>query len=168
MRCSDFLQVYSDYRDGLIGDPDLKLQVGDHLAVCRRCMDYDAYISRGVMLLKATAAGEPTVGFQRRLERRLSEEGTANESSPRVRKIHAGIVTVLMMAAGIALAVKIDPAPDAQLPSPDEVGVAAPPFVAGASGGAVDLTDWSVPAFSREVAEPRPQVSFATWVSLGH
>ena len=167
MRCSDFLQVYSDYRDGLMGDPDLKLQVGDHLATCRRCMDYDAYISRGVMLLKATAAGEPTGGFKRRLEQRLSEECAASKSGSGVRKIHAGIMTVLMMAAGIAMAARTDPAPDAQIPSPREVSVSAPPFVARASDGAVDLTDWSVPAFSREVAQPQPQVSFATWVSLG-
>ena len=72
MRCSEFLEIYSDYRDGLIADPDLARSVQRHLRHCTRCMDYDALVSRGVMALRATGEIRPNPLFVRRLERRVA------------------------------------------------------------------------------------------------
>jgi hypothetical protein len=170
MRCSDFLQFYSNYRDGLIEDPRLEGDIRQHLAGCNRCMDYDASIARGVMLLKATSDIGPSLGFTRRLESRLSQGDGESEHSDVARSVHAAIMVVLMLAAAIALAVAIGSNPDeARSQTGLASATAAPPFVStSASGGRlVDLTDLSVPAFGTEVAgRSQSQVSFATWVSL--
>lgn len=170
MRCSDFLQFYSDYRDGLIEDPRLEDDIRQHLAACTRCMDYDATVARGVMLLKATSDIGPSMGFTRRLESRLSQADSEPESGANARSFHAGIMVSLMMAAAIALALGIGSNPDQARSQVGLVGAtAAPPFVStpASTGGLVDLTDLGVPAFGTEVTwRSRSQVSFTTWVSL--
>jgi len=170
MRCSDFLQLYSDYRDGLIEDPRLDGDIRQHLAGCTRCMDYDVSIARGVMLLKATSDIGPSLSFTRRLESRLSQADRESERGVNARSFHAGIMVALMTAAAIALAVGIGSNPDEARSQVGLTGTtAAEPFVStSASGGRlVDLTDLSVPAFGIEVTgRSQSQVSFTTWVSL--
>jgi len=171
MRCSDFLQIYSDYRDGLIEDPRLDGDIRQHLAWCNRCMDYDASIARGVMLLKATSDIGPSLSFTRRLESRLSQADSGSERGVTARSFHAGIMVALMTAAAIALAVGIGSNPGEARSQAGIEGAtaAAPPFVStSASGvGLVDLSDRGVPAFGAEVTgKYQSQVSFATWVSL--
>jgi hypothetical protein len=170
MRCSNFLQLYSDYRDGLIEDPRLEGDVRQHLTECSRCMDYDASIARGVMLLKATSDIGPSLRFTRRLKSRLSQDDGESEVGENARSVHAGIMVVLMMAAAIALAVGIRSDP---VDERTQAGVArATPVPAtmsnsGSGGGLLDLTGLSVPAFGTEVtASPISQLSFTTWVSL--
>ncbi|UCG88641.1 MAG: zf-HC2 domain-containing protein [Gemmatimonadota bacterium] len=190
MRCAEFLQLYSEYRDGAICDPALEREIGIHLADCRKCMDYDAYISRGVMLLRATSDIAPSLRFTRRLERRLRDEVKSAQRGIRWPRIGAGVMAVLVAAAVITalsgrsstsrqrpVGSPVEPAAARMevaatsmrsLPAPRVARQAAgPPFVAATTAaGTVDLTDRSVPAFSRDVAAHRPQVSFAAWVSL--
>ena len=171
MRCSDFLQLYSDYRDGLIEDPRLEGDIRQHLMACNRCMDYDASIARGVMLLKATSDIGPSLSFARRLASRLSQADSESERGVKARSFHAGIMVALMTAAAIALAVGIGSNPDeARSPVGLAGATATPPFVSTpASGdGLVDLTDLSVlPALGTEATgRSQSQVSFTSWVSL--
>jgi hypothetical protein len=198
MLCGDFLRFYSEYRDGLIWDPALQREIRDHLTSCRRCMNYDAYVSRGVMLLRATSDIGPSARFARRLERRLRAEGHAARLHARAREARNGMRAVLMTAAALTLVVGVtaitrdrSPTPRAATPTagqplPATTSVAsqptlqrptvarnashqtmAPPFVPIDSGSiAVNLTDQSVPAFTRKAAAPESQVSFATWVSV--
>jgi hypothetical protein len=170
MRCSDFLRLYSDYRDGLIEDPRREHEISQHLTGCRRCMDYDASISRGVMLLRATSDIGPSLSFSRRLESRLSQVDGDVKHHDRARSVHAGIMLVLMMAAAVALAVGIGSDP---VEAPSQAGlaiVASDPAVVSSpasAGASVDLTDMSVPAFGTEITgRSRSQLSFATWVTL--
>lgn len=107
MLCSDFLRFYSEYRDGLIWDPALQREIRDHLASCRRCMNYDAYVSRGVMLLRATSDIGPSARFARRLERQLRNEGRAAQFHARAREARTGMRAVLMTAAVLTLVVGV-------------------------------------------------------------
>ena len=171
MRCSDFLRLYSDYRDGEITDPRLESDIGHHLTECGRCMDYDATIARGVMLLRATSDVPPSPGFTHRLERRLSQSNPKAEHIGSTRSVHAGIMVALMMAAAIAVVVGIG-SDAAELGPQQEIVTATVPITPPVSntrsgGGMVDLTGLSVPAFGTEVGSAtRSQLSFTTWVSL--
>lgn len=169
MRCSDFLEFYSDYRDGLITDPLEAQQIQQHLRRCSRCMDYDALVSRGVMALRAASDINPSFPALRRLENRLAAVSATGEATEPVRVAPAGIMAVLMLAASSALLFwasgeRTEPAAVA------ETAPAPPPSVAQAPKvSSDDFTELSVPAFGQQ----RPtanygQVSFATWVTLSH
>ncbi|UCD24097.1 MAG: zf-HC2 domain-containing protein [Gemmatimonadota bacterium] len=170
MRCSDLLRLYSDYRDGFVDDPRREQEIRQHLAGCRRCMNYDASISRGVMLLRATSDIGPSLGFSRRLESRLSQLDGDMEHRDTKRSLHAGIMVVLMMAAAVALAIGIGSEPIDDATQANVVSVTpAPETVSGPTSGGVlvDLTNMSVPAFGTEITgRSRSALSFATWVSL--
>ena len=199
MLCSDFIERYSEYRDGVICDPGLEWEIRNHLAGCRKCMDYDAYVSRGVMLLRATSDIAPSIRFMRRLEQQLREEGRSARRSAEARGIGRGVMAALAAAAAITLVIGLasnkwqrpsepDSPNPAMGPSFNAAGstmqggatpvrsriaplaprqAVGPPFVVTTSGTAgVDLSDQSVPAFSRDIAAPQPQVSFTTWVSV--
>jgi hypothetical protein len=200
MLCADLLQLYSEYRDGVC-DPALEQEVRSHLADCRKCMDYDAYISRGVMLLKATSDIAPSARFARQLERRLGTDLRSARPHAPAGGVRAGVMAALVTAAAVTLLAAVastsrirHPAPGGAVLAVTSTLVAAtvpaavdptvvrphpaaqatrqppgPPFVAAIyDAGTVDLTDQSVPAFARDVAAPQPQVSFTTWVTLGH
>ena len=91
MRCSEFLELYSDYRDGLIADPDLARSVRNHLRHCAKCASYDARVARGVMALRAASEIDPDPLFVQRLKRRVRESAALPEPVEPVRPIHAGI-----------------------------------------------------------------------------
>ncbi len=54
--CRWFVDVYSDYRDGLL-DPDSRDRAKAHLAACSSCRRYDRVIRSGVSVLRADEAG---------------------------------------------------------------------------------------------------------------
>ncbi len=95
MRCSEFLENYSDYRDGVITDAALLDRLAYHSVTCARCMCYDASVARGVMALRATSDLEPSPGFRRRLRGRLSEDTTPQPAAP----ASLAIVGLLVLAA---------------------------------------------------------------------
>jgi len=129
MLCADFLQLYSEYRDGVC-DPGLEREIRNHLSDCRKCMDYDAYISRGVMLLKATSDIAPSPRFARRLERRLcSEVRSARPGSP-TRGVPAGVMAALVTAAAVTLLVAVASTSRTRPPAPSAAGLVAAPLVA--------------------------------------
>jgi hypothetical protein len=171
------LELYSDYRDGLITDPRTLRSVQQHLRHCGRCMNYDALVSRGVIALKATSDIRPSTLFSQRLEQRLVTDSSAVRSGEEVRPAHAGIMVGLMVATAVAMllwvgvvdeetspaepvSARVEPAPAPEvLPVVRQrpVDLERP----------VDLVDWSVPAYSEDRDEASDQqVSFETWVSL--
>ncbi len=171
MRCSDLLELYSDYRDGLITDPRTLRTVQQHLRHCGRCMNYDALVSRGVIALKATSDIQPSTLFSRRLEQRLAADSPAVHSGEQVRPAHAGIMAGLMVATALAMLLWMGVADEETAP-PDRVSASSEPASASlvqpvARQRPVDLVDWSVPAYSDEGDDASDQqVSFETWVSL--
>jgi len=177
MRCSDLLELYSDYRDGLITDPRTLRSVQQHLRHCGRCMNYDALVSRGVIALRATSDIRPSALFSQRLARRLTTDSSAVRSGETVRPAHAGIMAGLMVATAIAMLLWVggvdeDPSPADQVaasiePTPDPVARPVGNRLEVVRQRPVDLVDWSVPAYSEERNDAfDEQVSFETWVSL--
>jgi len=168
MLCSDFLELYSDYRDGLITDPAVARRIQRHLRMCRRCMDYDALVSRGVMALRSTNDLRPSTLFRHQFSRRLratQAEGTVEA----VRPAPAGIMAALMVAAAVALAVW----PDAETVTAPSVA----PTVAADAGATtpppapepvyVPNAELVTPAFREAwLAQPAQEVTFETWVAL--
>jgi anti-sigma factor RsiW len=166
MRCSEFLDLYSDYRDGRVGDPAVVARLRRHLLQCPRCARYDARISRGVTVLRSLSALEPTTAFRHDLVRRLGE---AAEAPVPLTPAPAGLMVGLMIAAAILLLVwpsgstrRPVLSPPAQTaaahrPLPAIVVTAGPPFVG--------FTELTVPAFSATWrvpgAESEPDVGYA-------
>jgi hypothetical protein len=155
MRCTEFLEHYSDYRDGLIDDPALHRALRQHLVECRGCMRYDARIARGALVLRTTGDIEPSGRFRRRLRRRLATAGAVPE--PLVAG-WPGLMTGLMLTACLALAIWIwqagtSPGPQraAAEPTPPRL---APAVLAHPSVPFVTFTDLSVSAFRTEWRAP--------------
>jgi hypothetical protein len=132
MRCADFLQIYSDYRDGLLADDGLAFAAEHHLRECPRCARHDLAVRRGVNLLRTEPEIEPSPGFRRTLDRRL--RAGPLESWPATGRLAASV----LLAAGVALLVfegvtLVPPAQEAPSPRAHVVANPGPPFVGFAS-----------------------------------
>ena len=105
MRCPEFLDHYTDFRDGLITAPCDLRRFERHLARCPACRRYDRALRQGVLALRAAALIEPSPDFRRRLEARLRQERRGGRGSPQVpaRAGVAGIAAALFVAAALAL-----------------------------------------------------------------
>src|SRR5207253_10726232 len=105
MRCHEFLERYTDFRDGLITAPCDLRRFERHLARCPVCRRYDRALRQGVLALQAAALIEPSPDFRRRLEARLRQERRRGRGSPQVpvRAGVAGVAAALFVAAALAL-----------------------------------------------------------------
>ena len=99
MTCSDLLERYTDFRDGLITAPRELRRFERHLAHCAACRRYDTAVRRGVLALQAAGTIEPSRDFRRRLDARLERERRAAREVP----ARAGIAAALFLAATLAL-----------------------------------------------------------------
>src|SRR5258708_13893404 len=97
MTCAEFLERYTDFRDGLVTAPRELRRFGRHLARCTGCRRYDAAVRRGVLALQAVETIEPSRDFRRRLDARLERERRAT------REVQA--------SAGVAAGPRRPPAP---------------------------------------------------------
>src|SRR2546425_249887 len=66
MTCAEFLERYTDFRDGLITAPRELRRFERHLARCAGCRRYDTAVRRGVLALQAVATIKPSRAFRRR------------------------------------------------------------------------------------------------------
>jgi hypothetical protein len=99
MTCAEFIERYTDVRDGLITTPRELRRFERHLALCATCRRYDTAVRRGVLALQAAETIEPSPDFRRRLDARLERErGAAREVPAR-----AGVAVALFVAAALAL-----------------------------------------------------------------
>lgn len=160
MTCAEFLEFYSDFRDGVIGDPALARRLSEHLLECPRCMQYDARLARGVTLLRTLSDLEPSPGFRRELARQLEARHLVLEEP--VRPAPAGIMVGLMVATAAALVLWAGTRPSEPTaatsapttvvalphttPLPAVVAHAGPPFVS--------FTDLSAPALEADWRTP--------------
>src|SRR5213076_1415815 len=94
MTCAQFLERYTDLRDGLITAPWELRRFTRHLAQCPACRRYDAALRRGVLALQAAQTIEPSPAFRRRLDERLARERRRSQVPAR-----AGIAAALAMVA---------------------------------------------------------------------
>src|SRR5438094_10075191 len=98
MTCAEFLERYTDFRDGLITAPRELRRFTRHLAQCPACRRYDAALRRGVLALQAAQTIEPSPAFRRRLDERLARERRRSQVPAR-----AGIAAALFVAAALAM-----------------------------------------------------------------
>jgi hypothetical protein len=163
MDCSEFLELYSDYRDGRLDDARVTRSVREHLSECEACMRYDASVCRGVMALRSTDELEPT--------RPISFSGMAllPDSAETHSPMPAKFVGGLMVAAAIALLLWPQTEEPLDPPSVARVEAAPPP-------PAVVLPD-PKPLPVRDIEAGKPvlnaqfqprleQVSYEEWVAV--
>lgn len=130
MRCADFQELYSDYRDGRLQDRARLTEVERHLRECPRCARQDLAVRRGVEVLRAGPSLEPSPAFRRALQRRLafSRAGTDPGLAP------GGLVASLLVAAAVGLVLiegvtRLQQTQPAAERSPQVVANPGPPFV---------------------------------------
>ncbi len=172
IHCRDFLELYSDYRDGLILDEETEAEVLHHLASCRRCMEYDALIARGVIALRATSDRTPSRRHRRALSRQCALAALAPAESGHIPSAPAGVMAGLMVAGILILVGWLGVSVIEQEPRQDaaEPPRRSSPVVAVANPGIpfVSFTELRVPAFPRSAAPApaQPKIPFGTWVNL--
>src|SRR2546429_8303100 len=99
MTCAEFLERYTDFRDGLITAPRELRRFERHLLRCAGCRRYDTAVRRGVLALQAAGTIEPSRDFRRRLDARLERERRAARDVP----ASAGVSAAVAPAAGLAV-----------------------------------------------------------------
>ena len=152
MNCHEFLERYSDWRDGLVGAA-LRQRMSEHVQGCPHCTRYHARVARGVTVLRSLGELEPTWLSRRRLASRLADPPlTLHES---VTPAPASIMVALMLITAAALFVweaATGPGENRaaqqpiQQPRPVVVANPAPPFVS--------FAHLSVPAFNGPLHTP--------------
>ena len=155
MDCTEFLELYSEYRDGLIADPVVERRLSQHLHMCRRCQRYDARLARAVTVLRSFSDIEPSQRFRRSLRGRLTQ-GQA-EVEP-VMPGSAGLMVGLMVATAVALLFwsGTDRSPVATV-AVEEVQPARPPLPAAIAHPGmpfVSFADLKVPGFGLSARTP--------------
>jgi hypothetical protein len=101
MKCSEFLDRHSEFRDGLITAPRELRRFSRHLAHCVTCRRYDETVREGVHALNAATHIAPSPQFRERLEARLAAERRNIRPIP----ARAGISAALLVAAALSLLV---------------------------------------------------------------
>jgi anti-sigma factor RsiW len=136
MTCDEFLDRYTEFRDGLITSPRELPRFTRHLAQCPSCHGYDAALRQGVGTLRGVETIEPSAEFRSRLERRLARErellrGPALPSRLGVAAALFLIVAVMLLArAGVRRSEAARLPALAPVPFPKPVAQAGVPFVA--------------------------------------
>jgi anti-sigma factor RsiW len=133
MTCAEFLDSYTEFRDGLLATPAEVRRFERHLARCDACRQYDTTVRRAVLALQAAEGVEPSADFRRRLDRRLRRERFL--SGPML-PTRIGLIAALFVAVTIALVaaegVRRSPRHTPMLPPvpfPKPVAQAGLPFV---------------------------------------
>jgi anti-sigma factor RsiW len=168
MHCSDFLELYSDYRDGTLADRDRLREMQQHLFTCRRCMQYHARVARGVTVLRTFTDLEPSPRFRRDLTTRLARTPAVAEEP--VTPAPAGLMVALMVATAFALLLwegkgdAVREASTVAAPTPPSL----PAVVANAGVPFVSFADLTVPSFAAEWHTPgAADQTFLTRATVG-
>src|SRR5437773_3846244 len=113
MICREFLDRYTEFRDGLIAAPRELRRFQRHLVQCAGCRRYDAALRRGVAALQGLETIEPSTDFRRRLDARLARERDGAAAVP----ARAGLVAAMLVLVALPLPVVRaggPPRPDAE------------------------------------------------------
>lgn len=100
MDCPEFLDTYSDFRDGLITDPLVRQQMRRHTVDCVSCARYDASVRHGI---RALGEVEVSPEFRDRLRARIA--ATAGRPLAHAGPGATSVAAGLMLAAAVALLV---------------------------------------------------------------
>ena len=94
MTCQEFLDRYTEFRDGLVAAPRELRRFQRHLVQCVPCRRYDA-------ALQDVATIEPSRDFRRRLDARLARERAGAAAVP----ASAGLVAAMLVLVALSLLV---------------------------------------------------------------
>lgn len=133
MRCKEFLERHSDYRDGLISSTRELRRFARHVTHCASCRRYDATVRQAVQVLHTALPITPSADFRQRLDARLAVERRRVPRHP----AQSGVSAAMLVLAALALFVfEIARRPQIQTASilppvafPKPVASAALPFV---------------------------------------
>ena len=169
MHCSDFLEWYSDYRDGLVTDPGVAWQLRRHLQRCDVCARYDQLVRRGVLALRRECDIEPSSDFRARLRERLAGTSRVEPEPPTPRS--APVAAALMVAAAMALFVyeSIERARPGEPPAMAQAAAShtLPLVVANPGVPFVTFSDLRIPAVAGQAAASSTiDVPLVSWASL--
>jgi len=153
MDCSEFLDSYSDFRDGVITDPKRLRLMRDHYAQCLACARYDASVRHGV---RAAGEIEPSDDFRERILARIA--ATGGQPMEPVRAGAAGIAAGLMVAAAIALLIYEGSRRTERLPIPVAATAPNPGFIAASHS----IPDRPLPPF----VIVNPSIPFVSFTDL--
>jgi hypothetical protein len=162
MNCSEFLELYSDYRDGCLEDAGVARAVRQHLRECEACMKYDAAVCRGIMALRSTDL-EPT---RRVVVRNVS---LLPDTGDTVSPIPAKFAGALMVAAAIALLVwPRAEEPDSPPPIAQTLPAAAEPAPVLPEPKPLPVREIEAPTrvLHAQLQPPPRQAPIAEWVAL--
>jgi anti-sigma factor RsiW len=101
MICQEFLDRYTEFRDGLIAAPRELRRFQRHLAQCPACRRYEAALRRGVTALQERETIAPSTDFRRRLDARLARERMRDEAVP----ARAGLAAAMLVLVALSLLV---------------------------------------------------------------
>jgi hypothetical protein len=101
MICQEFLDRYTEFRDGLIAAPRELRRFQRHLVQCAACRRYDVAVRRGVAALQDVETIEPSTDFRRRLDARLARERALAAAVP----ARAGLVAAMLVLVALSLLV---------------------------------------------------------------
>jgi len=101
MICQEFLDRYTEFRDGLIAAPRELRRLQRHLVQCAPCRRYDVAVRRGVAALQDVETIEPSLDFRRRLDARLAREHALAGAVP----ARAGLVAAMLVLVALSLLV---------------------------------------------------------------
>jgi hypothetical protein len=153
MDCPEFLDRYTEFRDGLITAPRELRRFQRHVAACARCREYDTALRRGVVALQALPRIEPSRDFRRRLDERLRHERD-QLAGPQLVPLRVGVAAALLLAVSLALVLREGgrrPAATAQAPALPPVTFPKPVANAG-----VPLVTFQDPRAGVLVGNPSP------------
>lgn len=152
--CNEFLERYSDYRDGIIQGQD-RLRLEGHLAVCRQCQGYDARVARGVMVLQNSGEIEPSNALKAQLRERIA---VGHRPELPLMPAYAGILAALVLIASVVALLWDGPEPQVQTIVIDSTPPADPvlPVSTAAQLDALDAPEesFTVPAFGADWRAP--------------
>jgi Putative zinc-finger len=103
MRCTEFLQRYSDLRDGVMLEREVAVELERHLRSCPRCARYDYAVTRGVGVLRLLSEIDPSPGFHRGLRSRLALAARGVPQTAPMRTPAAVAAAALLAVAGALL-----------------------------------------------------------------
>ncbi len=153
MHCTEFLERYSDLRDGRVEGEQLEARLVGHLRGCPACTRYHAVVVRGVMALRALSDLEPSTAFRTTLHQRLTTDPPTDQP---VMPIPARVMAAAMVVA--AVLVFFTDASGPRQPAP----LAGGPTERAAP--VASFADLAVPAFgdARHAPEAQPLTGLAS------
>jgi hypothetical protein len=126
MVCDQFVERYTEYRDGLLA-PEARREVEEHLDRCPCCTRYDRVMQRGLNILAEIPCAESSDDFMPRLRHRLynvdcgSVDGKRHfgGSAALIGVAAVGLLALFWLPFAASVPVEMElPAVSAKLPPP--------------------------------------------------